>query len=119
MDTREVAAEYRLAQWAQTIQARVQSGQSIKEFCASSGISRNAYFYWQRKLREGACAELTGKGVESKNSLVPGGWARLESVEPDQDEAAVTIDIGSCRVSVTAETDPELLAMVCRVLKAL
>jgi hypothetical protein len=59
MDTRKIASEYRLAQWGQMIQARVQSGQSIKEFCASVGVSRNAYFYWQRKLREAACAELT------------------------------------------------------------
>lgn len=48
MDTREVAAEYRMAQWAQTIQARVQSGQSIKEYCASAGISRNAVAFVKR-----------------------------------------------------------------------
>lgn len=121
MDTREVATEYRLAQWAQTIQARVKSGHSIKDFCISSGISRNAYFYWQRKLREVACSEIQEMAtqVKAEDSLVPSGWARLESQKPNRSEKGVTIEIGGCRVNVTAETDPDLLAKVCRVLIAL
>ena len=119
MDTREVAAEYRLAQWAQMIQARVQSRQSIKDYCASTGISRNAYFYWQRKLREAACAEIAGKERECENSLIPSGWARLESVTDQPAKVEVSIEIGGCCVKVTAETDPDLLAKVCRMLKAL
>jgi len=31
MDTREVAAEYRLTKWAQMIQSRAQSGQSTQK----------------------------------------------------------------------------------------
>lgn len=118
MDTREMAAEYRLAQWAQTIQTRVQSGQSIKEFCASAGISRNAYFYWQRKLREGACAELAGKGTESENRLVPSGWAQLETVA-DRAAASVTVEVNGCRITANTGTDLELLAKVCRALSSI
>lgn len=118
MDTREVAKEYRLAQWAQIIQTRAQSGQSIKDFCASAGISRDAYFYWQRKLREGVCAELAGKGTELKNSIIPNGWTRLASVN-DRAEASVTIEVSGCRITTTAETDMELLAKVCRALRSL
>ena len=118
MDTREVAAEYRLAQWAQTIQTRVQSGQSIKEFCASAGISRNAYFYWQRKLREGACAGLAGKGTGSESRLIPSGWAQVETVT-DRTEASVTVEVNGCRITATAESDLELLAKVCRALRSL
>lgn len=118
METREVAAEYRQAQWAQMIQTRAQSGQSIKEFCASTGISRNAYFYWQRKLREGVCAELAGKGTECKNSLVPSGWTQLASVG-DRAEASVLIEVSGCHVTANAETDLELLTKVCRALRSL
>ena len=119
MDTRKVASEYRLAQWRQMIQARVQSGQSVKEYCASVGVSRNAYFYWQRKLREAACTELATRDWEPENSLVPGGWARLERAVPALSTVAVKIEISGCRIEVTSETDTELLAKVCRTLKAL
>jgi len=119
MDTRDVAAEYRMAQWAQMIQARVQSGQSIKEYCASAGISRNAYFYWQRKLREAACiGQMTAQN--RKSGLVPNGWTQL--VETSVAPAAVgtlTVEVGGCHITATAETDLELLAKVCRALRSL
>lgn len=119
MDTRKVATEYRLAQWGQMIQARVQSGQSINEFCASVGVSRNAYFYWQRKLREAACTELAARDKEPETSLIPSGWSRLEPEMSEPSAPALKIEISGCRVEVTAETNPELLAKVCRTLKAL
>ena len=119
MNTRDVAAEYRMAQWTQTIQARVQSGQSIKEFCASAGISRNAYFYWQRKLREAACTgHMTVQNRE--NGLVPNGWTKLvETVPAPVAVGTLTVEVSGCQITATAETDLELLAKVCRALRAL
>ena len=58
MNTREIAAEYRLAHWTQVIRERSESGQSIKAFCEEAGIRENTYFYWQKKLREAACEQL-------------------------------------------------------------
>ncbi|NLV51635.1 MAG: IS66 family insertion sequence element accessory protein TnpB [Clostridiales bacterium] len=119
MNTREVAAEYRMAQWTQTIQARVQSGQSIKEFCASAGISRNAYFYWQRKLREAACiGHMTVQNRE--NGLVPNGWTQLSETTPSTvTVGTLTVEVSGCHITATAETDLELLAKVCRALRSL
>ena len=119
MDTREVAEDYRLTQWAQMIQARAQSGRSIKEFCASAGISRNAYFYWQRKLREAACAEMHAMASETTNDLIPNGWKQLETIEAKSTEASVTIEVSGCRITTTAETNLELLANICRALRSL
>jgi putative transposase len=102
MDTREVTAEYRMAQWAQMIQARVQSGQSIKEYCASAGISRNAYFYWQRKLREAACiGQMTARNRES--GLVPNRWTQLAETSVAPAAAGTLIaEVGGCRDTVIA-----------------
>jgi len=77
MDTKKVTAEYRLSQWMQVIQERQASGQSIKDFCQAMGISKNAYFYWQRKLRKAACTELA-KNTEEPMNIVPSGW-RMDS----------------------------------------
>ena len=71
----KVAADYRLAQWAQVIEARLNSGQNIKDFCQTAGISRNAYFYWQKKLRKVACTELAK--TEEPKDIVPSGWISL------------------------------------------
>jgi len=119
MNTREVATEYRLAQWAQAMQERKTSGESITEYCQTRGISRNTYFYWQRKLRQTACEQLL-PAVQGNNNepSVPVGWTIAEPVK-EPAHGAVTIEIGTCTVKVTADTDPELLASVCRVLKSI
>ena len=116
MDTKKVTTEYRLTQWSQIMQTRQASGQSIKDFCATAGISRNAYFYWQKKLREAACAKLVQQEAVNESALC--GWTRIETREVPGGEGVV-IEIGDCRVKVTGETEPELLAKVCRILKAL
>ena len=58
MNTRGVAAEYRLAHWAGIMREREESGLSIKAFSERSGFHEGKYFYWQKKLRELACEEL-------------------------------------------------------------
>lgn len=117
MDTRKVTNEYRLSQWAQVMQERRNSGQSVKEFCERSEISRNAYFYWQKKLRNAACTELA-KAEEAK-SIVPGGWMQLKPEQTQQTAESLCIEINGCHITVNAVTDPELLKKVCRTLRSL
>lgn len=117
MDTRKVATEYRMAQWAPPLQACQASGQSIGEYCEATGISKNTYFYWQRKLREAACTELAAR--EEGAQVVPNGWARLAVPSTTGAAACVAIEVSRCRVVATEETSPELLVKVCRALRAL
>lgn len=116
MDTRKVASEYRLAQWSQAMQDKAASGESIEEFYQNKGISRNTYFYWQRKLRESACQQLAT--MNAKGS-VPNGWVVCETVVPVREESAVSIEIGRCRVRVGADVAPEALEKILRVLMRL
>jgi putative transposase len=118
MDTQKVTAEYRLSQWAQLIQAQLDSGQNIKDFCQTTGISRNAYFYWQRKLRKTACTELARTTKEPGN-IVPNGWMQLDMKQAQHVKETLDIEINSCHVTVNNETDPELLKKVCRTLRSL
>ncbi|MGI6527458.1 MAG: transposase [Peptococcaceae bacterium] len=117
MDTRKMAKEYRLSQWAQIIQARKESGKSVKDFCAEEGVNKNAYFYWQRKLREAACKDLTE--AEQSKGIVPGGWVRLGPVKPQYADGSILIEINGCQITVKSNTDLELLKSICSVLRSL
>ena len=59
MTTREMATQYKMAQWRQIIQERAASGTSIAAFCRVRGIQRQSYFHWQKKLREAAAEQLS------------------------------------------------------------
>jgi hypothetical protein len=70
IDTREIAAECRLAHWAGVVRERAESGLTVKAYCESAGLHENTYFYWRRKLRESAC-----EGMAADALPTPDGWA--------------------------------------------
>jgi len=116
MSTKELASQYRLSQWAQIMQERVASGESIRLFCERRKISRHGYFYWQRKLREATGAALR---TQRSEKMIPTGWAVCESEAEPIQKSGVTIEIGNCRILADAATSPEALEKVCRVLMGL
>ena len=119
MNTRSIAADYRLTHWAQIMRERADRGISIRLYCEQAGIHENTYFYWQRKLREEACTGMQTAGISDGKSLVPKGWAALSVKEEPQQANVLTVEVGGCRIKVLANTDPVLLTKVCRVLKTL
>lgn len=117
MDTRKATKEYRLSQWAQIIKAKNESGKSIKEFCEDTGISKHAYFYWLRRLRQTACKDLTPE--EGSSVIVPDGWIRLNPTKPQCTDDGILIEVNGCHITVKGNTDLELLKNVCSVLRSL
>jgi putative transposase len=117
METQKVTTEFRMSQWTKIIQSRIDSGLSIKDFCQANGISRHAYFYWQKKLRERACTAI--EAAEETRSRVPGGWMQLAPKREYAVKETLGIEINGCNITVDAETDLELLKKVCRVLMSL
>jgi len=142
INTRKIAAEYRLSHWAQIMRERTQNGLSIRTFCAQAGISENTYFYWQRRVREAACQELliteSDKAAyqepliaepqtkqlkvikpvlpKTDKPILPSGWAVCEPEEDANKEKTLTVEINKCRISINTDFDPETLSKVCRVL---
>jgi len=119
MNTRNMAADYRLAHWAQIMRERADRGISIRLYCEQAGIHENTYFYWQRKLREAACSSMQTAGIADGKSLVPRGWTALSINEEQLQSHGLTVEVSGCRIRVQADTDPVLLTKICRALKAL
>ena len=119
MDTRKITAEYRLAQWSEIMQKRVDRGQSIKAFCEEENIKRNTYFYWQRKLREMAHTVMVEQ-PEATRGLAPSGWTQLRTIEaPRTEESGIVIAVNGYQISVNMQMDENLLRRVCSTLKSL
>jgi len=130
INTREIAAEYRLSYWERIMGERIESGLSIKDYCKRIGICGNTYFYWQRRVREATCQELIAltpdKTTMTDNSLLPSAVPRAEWLEVREASAenagggkTLPIEINGCRVLAGSDVDTELLAKVCRVLVSL
>jgi len=111
--TQKLTTEYRLTQWAQVMKARTDSGQSIKDFCQSAGINRNAYFYWQQKLRKAACEQLTAPGfAEVIVQEAPHPLALPEAPTPPPSQ--LYIETAGVRITADSTYPPSNLAALLR-----
>lgn len=117
VNTREIAEEYRLTHWAQVMQERVQSGQSIKAYCKQIGICANTYFYWQRRVRAAAADEL-GLRVckDSQPPQVSFSAVSVSDAWPAGKETGATgqlhIDVGGVQVTADSSYPVEQLAQL-------
>jgi len=123
MDTRRVATEIRLSQWAQVIQGRMESGQSIEAYCQAVGVSKNTYFYWQRKLRGAVCEQISGKHVQTPAAMngdtgfaeVKLSEAQTRPVQLGTSEAGqLHVETDAVRITVDSKYPPEKLAELLR-----
>jgi len=107
-----------MSHWSQVLQERAASGLSVQDYCLSKGITKNTYFYWQKKLREAACEQLalaqantTGLPVRNFAEVrVSGGPMPPTSVQHNQ----ICIDTGSFKITAGAGYPMENLAMLLR-----
>ena len=98
--------------WATRIAEYRDSGQSVKEWCAThEGISPRQLWYWLRKSKN-------QNGVLSTQST---RWLPVEVSEPTSPEQdnSMLVSIGPAGIEVRPGFDPALLAQVVRVLTSL
>lgn len=65
MEIKEKKAEYRMQEMQKAIQARMESGLTISEWCQRNNFSEGSYYYWLKKIRERAV-----KKIDTKNEIV-------------------------------------------------
>ena len=116
-NTKEMATEYRMGQWAEKMSERESSGLSITAYCEREGMPTNRYFYWQRRLRAAAAKELAAAKTETILPI-PSGWTQaIPSKEGEAlEKGEVTIEIGKCRITANEGTNADILTKVCKVL---
>ena len=116
--TREATRRFRIQQWSQIIHDRVQSGMTIKEYCRKNQLSRDAYFYWARIIKEQAITELTV--TEQQFVELP---ASREDIAPTiypgsgSEYSELLLTVGQVQITVTEKTSSDLLSRTLEVVR--
>ena len=109
--------EIRLKQWCELIEASNSSGLPRKQWLKENGISKDAFYYWQRKVRR-YYAEQNGLVPAVANtdlSLVEVPIARQTAgvaVSP-----AAVIRIGSMTVEISPDASGEFMESLGRMIR--
>lgn len=92
-----VKQEVQLQEWAAQIQARQESGMTVKQWCAENGINDKTYYYRLRRVRE--------QCVDSVSSIV--------SLPLPEQSRNIRIEKSGMQISLPADISSEtLIALV-------
>ena len=105
-NTKVVTSRMRTGQWADIIKDCKESGLKVDDYCAQHGLSRNAYFYWLRKVKEAA---ITQSGFVEVQQQV-----EVSSCYPSP---KLTASVNEIVLGIDENTPMDLLANVIKVLK--
>jgi hypothetical protein len=114
MDARKLTKQVRLTRWAGLMRERKESDQTVKTWSQENEVNEKTYYYWQRKLREAVCEELT--------NIVPSGFLEIQTTEPppetgkrkDERINPLSIEIGGIHITADSTYPPAQLAALLR-----
>ena len=111
MNAQSVKKAYQLTEWANQIQARLESGQTVRDWCEVQSISIKTYYYRLRRVRE-ELLETAGKrnmlDLPNKPKFVPISLLNSRN-------AAITVRIGGYSADIYGSTDISTVEQVLRI----
>lgn len=108
MNTKIATTQIRIAEWTAIIKDCKASGMKVDDYCQQHDISRDAYYYWLRKVKTAA--------------LQQAGFVELPMAEnkpalTDDFTAQLVIKAGGNEIRINNETPTELIAKVLEVIR--
>lgn len=71
MNTKPATTQIKLKNWAMIIKNQKDSEFKVKEYCAQHNISKDAYYYWYKKVKETALHESGFVEITQPSSITP------------------------------------------------
>lgn len=115
MDTREITHGVRLANWAEILRARRDSGLSVRCYCQEQGINEKTYYYWQRRLREATCNRLE----EQTNAATHSEMTRFAALPMPSNRSGgnIVIRMNGTEVEISSGAEPATIDTVLRIIR--
>lgn len=102
MGSREITTQVRLTQWNQIIHDRNESGLTIADYCTQHDLSKNAYYYWLRKIREAA---IESGGIHFSE-------LRMPSIDHTGNDAPVIVELNTARIYINDAASRDIFSMM-------
>lgn len=115
-EAKKLTKQYRLEQWTAIIRERINSGKRVNEWCAEHGISRDAYYYWLRKVKIAAAQEKAATGDQALPKIVPLLPPEIVS-EADPSDTAIIIRSNGIVLEIKESASDAIIERTLRALK--
>ena len=104
MNVTDLKTQMHVQEWAKLIEARQDSGLSIKAWCQQNNLPESQYYYYLKKLRLLACESLpSDRRDESQFALVPKHARVINPVSTGRSNIKITLPNAIVEISEGAD----------------
>ena len=108
MNTKLATTQIRITEWAAIIKDCKSSGLKVDEYCQQHDISRDAYYYWLRKVKAAALQQA---------GFVEQPVPEVKSVPAAVFAAQMVIKVGGAELGINNDTPTELITRILEVIR--
>ena len=102
-----VKKEVKLAQWAEMVKSRNESGLTVTDWCKRNGINLKTYYYRLKRVRQAVCSEM------ERHDIVP-----VEPIAGTEITAEkIELSIGDVKISLPDDFNESTLRRILGVLR--
>ena len=117
MNPKEATQIIRMQEWSQIIHDRVQSGQSVSQYCTERGLSKNAYFYWLKKIKCHVLKSAEPTFVEISDQIQSGCQKKEDKNAAFFHSSKVAIQFHGAEIQMDESVSEEFLTKLFRVIR--
>ena len=106
-ETAKVKKKIKLAQWAEMVRQRNESGLTVTEWCKQNGINIKTYYYRLKRVRQAVCNEI------EQHEIVP-----VEPIAGTEITAEkIELSVGDVKISLPDDFNESTLKRLLGVLR--
>lgn len=113
MTNKEAVQAVQMQQWSEMVRECQDSGMSVKSWCAAKEMSRNTYFYRQKRVRKAVCQQLSVPQSCIAEVMFPQNSCQTGVTAP------VIIHIDSVAIEVNSGADEQTIVTALRAISKL
>ena len=108
----------REARWREILERQATSGQSVRRFCASEGISEPSFYSWRKRLRERHDGRSPARQSKSSEEVLGDATSFIPLKLVDDAATLEIVHPRGYRIQVTGDVNPVVLRHVIEALDA-
>ena len=103
----KVKKEVKLAQWAEMVRSRNESGLTVTDWCKQNGINLKTYYYRLKRMRQAVCSEI------EQHDIVPA----IQTEESKCEDENIILIVGDVKISLPDNFNENTLSRLLGVLR--
>lgn len=112
METRLITTQLRHRSWMEDYARQQESGLTVREWCAQSGITQKTFYYRLRVLRKEACAFMKSNAESTCVDATATNFVKVDIPKEESVQSGIKIKLSEAEIDISPDSNTEHVKLV-------